>query len=220
MNAPPPTPQVAVRGEARLVVAPEIATVVVTVRTHARDRQTALERCRAGQDEVTGVLTAAGASVESVETAGLAVYPEQGEGRREEFAATVTTQVTVAELDTVGDLVVALGRLPDVTVSGPHWRLRPDSPAVEQARLAAVDDAVHRARQYAAAVGARLTELLEISDVGLSSARPRVAAPVAAVARFATEELRLDLAPAPQEVLGSVEVRFAMTPPDQEVFAG
>jgi len=220
MSTPPSSPQVAVRGEARLVVDPEIATVVVTARTSARDRQTALERCRAGQAEVTAVLTAAGASVEAVETAGLAVYPEHREGRREESAATVTSSVTVAQLDAVGELVVALGRLPDVTVSGPHWQLRPDSPVVEEARLAAVGDAVHRARQYAAAVGARLTELLEISDVGLSSARSRVAGPVAAVARFATEELRFDLAPAPQEVLGAVEVRFAMSPPDQEVFGG
>jgi uncharacterized protein len=220
MSAPPPTPQVAVRGEARLLADPEIATVVVTVDARARDRQTALERCRTGQAAVTAVLGAAGASVESVETTGLAVYPQQRDGHPVESAATVTTRVTVGRLDAVGDLVVALGRLPEVSVSGPHWQLRPDSPAVEQARLAAVGDAVHRARQYAAAVGARLTALVEISDVGLSSARPRVAAPMAAVARSAAEELRLDLAPAPQEVLGSVEVRFTMSQPDQEVFGG
>jgi uncharacterized protein YggE len=213
-------PQVAVRGEARLVVDPEIATVVVTVTGRARDRQTALERCRAGQAAVTAVLDAAGAAVESVETAGLAVYPDRRDGGRDDSVASLTTSVTVGRLDAVGELVVALGRLPDVAVSGPDWRLRPGSEAVERARLAAVQDAVHRARQYAAAVGARLTALLEISDVGLSGASPRFAAPVAAMARFGAEELRLDLAPAQQEVLGAVEVRFAMTEPDQEVFGG
>ncbi|MFW3172324.1 SIMPL domain-containing protein [Geodermatophilus sp. CPCC 206100] len=218
MSSPPP--QVAVRGEARLVVDPEIATLAVTVTTRARDRQTALERCRAGQDAVAAVLAAAGASVEAVETAGLAVYPEERPGHAAGSAATVSSQVTVGRTDDVGELVVALGRLDGVTVSGPHWQLRPDSRVVEEARLAAVRDAVHRARQYAAAVGARLTALLEISDVGLSSAGPRFAAPVAALARFAAEELRLDLTPAPQEVLGAVEVRFAMSEPDREVFGG
>ncbi|MGK5173166.1 SIMPL domain-containing protein [Geodermatophilus sp. CPCC 205761] len=213
-------PQVAVRGEARLVVDPEIAAVVVTVTARARDRQTALERCRAGQAAVTAVLDAAGAAVEAVETAGLAVYPYRRDGGREDSVASLTTSVTVARLDAVGELVVALGRLPDVAVSGPDWRLRPGSAVVERARLAAVQDAVHRARQYAAAVGARLTALLEISDVGLSGSSPRFAAPLAAMARFGSEELRLDLAPAPQEVLGAVEVRFAMSEPDQEVFGG
>ncbi len=213
-------PQVAVRGEARLVVDPEIATVVVTVTGRARDRQTALERCRAGQAAVTAVLDAAGAAVEAVETAGLAVYPDRRDGGRDDSVASLTTSVTVGRLDAVGELVVALGRLPDVAVSGPDWRLRPGSEVVERARLAAVRDAVHRARQYAAAVGARLTALLEISDVGLSGSSPRFAAPLAAMARFGSEELRLDLAPAQQEVLGAVEVRFAMTEPDHEVFGG
>ena len=94
---------------------------------------------------------------------------------------------------------------------GPSWRLRPDSPAVEQARLAAVRDAVHRARQYAAAFGAELTALLEISDAGLSGGGFRVAEAMGAMAAFGDSELSLDLTPARQEVHGSVEVRFTMS---------
>ena len=58
------SPQVVVRGEAMLVVEPEIADVDVTVRVRARDRQTALERCSARQDEVVAVVAAAGDAVE------------------------------------------------------------------------------------------------------------------------------------------------------------
>jgi uncharacterized protein len=43
---------------------------------------------------------------------------------------------------------------------------------------------------------------------------------VQAVARFESIAPALDLAPAPQEVHGSVEVRFAMSAPDPEVFRG
>jgi uncharacterized protein YggE len=115
--------------------------------------------------------------------------------------------------------VVALGRLDDVEVSGPFWRLRPDSPAAEQARLAAVRDAVTRARQYAAAFGAHLTALLEVSDTGPGGGGIRVAGAMVPMATFDTDP-HFDLVPARQEVHGTVEVRFTMSEPDQEVFRG
>jgi uncharacterized protein len=212
-------PQVLVRGEALLQAEPELAEVGVTVRVRARDRQTALERCQAAQERVTAAVTAAGDAVESAETTAVSVHLEVRDRRAPgEPVATVTTRVTVGRLDAVGDLVVALGRLDDVDVWGPSWRLRPDSPVVERARLDAVRDAVHRARQYAAAFGAELTELLEVRDAGLGGAR--VAAPMAAMARFESSEPHLDLTPARQEVHGAVEVRFAMSAPDQEAIRG
>jgi uncharacterized protein YggE len=215
----PPAPQVLVRGEAVLQVEPELADVWVTVRVRARDRQTALERCQAVQEQVTAVAAAAEDAVESAETTAVSVHLEVRDRRAPgEPVASVQTRLTVGRLDAVGDLVVALGRLDDVEVSGPTWRLRPDSHAVEQARLDAVRDAVHRARQYAAAFGAHLTALLEVSDVGLGGGGLRVAASMASVARFESSELHLDLTPPRQEVHGAVEVRFVMSAPDQEVF--
>ena len=210
-------PQVQVRGEALLQAEPELADVDVTVRVRARDRETALERCRAAHDQVAAVATAGGDAVETVETTAVSVYLEVRDRRAPgEPVACVQTRLTVGRLDAVGELVVALGRLDDVEVSGPTWRLRPDSPVLEQARLDAVGDAVRRARQYAAAFGAELTALLEVRDAGLGGAR--VAAPMAAMARFESSELHLDLTPPRQEVHGAVEVRFAMSEPDQEVF--
>ena len=213
-------PQVVVRGEALLVVDPEIADVDVTVRVRARDRQTALERCSARQDEVAAVVAAAGDAVEVAETTAVSVHLEVRDRRAPgEPVASLHTRLTLGRLDDVGELVVALGRLDDVEVSGPSWRLRPDSPAAERARLAAVTDAVTRARQYAAAFGAHLTALLEVSDTGVGAGGLRVAGAMASMARFEGEP-HLDLVPARQEVHGAVEVRFTMSQPDQEVFRG
>jgi uncharacterized protein len=215
-----PHPQVVVRGEAVLLAEPEVADVHVVVRVRARDRQTALERCSARQAEVTAVVTAAGEAVEIVETTRVAVHLEVRDRRAPgEPVASVSSRLTLGRLDAVGDLVVALGRLDDVDVEGPVWRLRPDSPVVEQARLDAVRDAVRRGRQYAAAFGAELTSLLEVSDTGSPGGGFRVAGAAASMARFEGEP-HLDLAPARQEVRGAVEVRFAMSEPDQEVFRG
>jgi uncharacterized protein YggE len=213
-------PQVVVRGEAMLIVDPEVADVHVTVRVRARDRQTALERCSARQEEVAAVVAAAGDAVEVAETAGVSVHLEVRDRRAPgEPVASLHTRLVLGRLDAVGELVVALGRLDDVEVSGPFWRLRPDSAAAEQARLAAVQDAVSRARQYAAAFGAHLTALVEVRDTGVADGGFQVAAPGASMARFQSEP-HLDLVPARQEVHGAVEVRFTMSEPDQEVFRG
>jgi uncharacterized protein YggE len=211
-------PHVLVRGEAVLLVDPEVADIGITVRTRARDRQTALERCAARQAEVTAVLASAGDAVENLETAGVSVHVEVRDRRAPgEPVASVHTRVTVNRLDLAGELVVALGRLDDVDVFGPTWRLRTDSPAYERARLDAVRDALHRARQYAAAFGAELTALLEVRDAGLSGGGFQVAGAMTPMGRFESD-ISLDLTPARQEVHGSVEVRFAMSEPDQEVF--
>lgn len=218
-------PTVAVRGEALLVVDPEVADLGVTVQTQARDRETALERCRARQDEVTALVRAAGDAVEAAETTRVAVQPgHRPDGTPGDPVAAQHTRLTIGRLDAVGDLVIALGRLDDVGVSGPAWRLRPDSPVYERARLAAVDDAVRRARAYAAAFGAELTALLEVSDTGMSGGL-RVAGAMETVALSVPGGLHLDLTPARSEVHGAVEVRFAMSAPDSgswstEVFRG
>lgn len=220
-DRPFPAPQVLVRGEALLSVEPELAELGITVRTRARDRKTALDRCRARQTEVEAVVAVAGDAVEKAETTGLSVHLEVRDRRSDgDPVAYLHTRLTVGRLDAVGDLVVALGRLDDVDVSGPAWQLRPDSVVPEQARHDAVRDAVHRARQYAAAFGAELTALLEVRDVGLSGGGLRVAGAMASMARFEGSEPHLDLTPAQQEVHGAVEVRFAMSEPDREVFRG
>src|SRR4051812_35328312 len=215
-----PVPQVTVRGEAYLLVEPELADVGVTVRTRARDRDTALERCAARQAEVMAVVAAAGDAVETAETAAVSVHLEVRDRRAPgEPVAAVHTRLTLGRTEAVGDLVVALGRLDDVEVDGRNWRLRRDSPVVARARLDAVRDAVHRARDYAAAFGAELTALLEVSDVGTSGGGFRVAGAMASMARFEGAP-QLDPTPARQEVHGAVEVRFAMSEPDREVFRG
>ena len=58
-----------------------------------------------------------------------------------------------------------------VEVAGPWWSLRPDSPAHREARHAAIADALLRAREYAEALGARVTALLELADAGAGISR-------------------------------------------------
>jgi uncharacterized protein len=213
-------PQVVVRGEAVLTVPPEVADLVATVRSVARDRETALERCRAGTDAVAAAVVGAGDAVETAETGMVSVQEQWQEKGPPMPTATVETRLVLSRLEVAGDLVVALGRLDDVSVAGPFWRLRPDSRGPEEARLAAIDDAVRRARLYAGAFGAEITGLVEIADAGLSRAgRARLGGESLGVAAaFEASAPRLELTPQRLQVHGSVEVRFSMSVPDPEVF--
>jgi uncharacterized protein len=62
-------------------------------------------------------------------------------------------RITVRDFTVVGELVASLSDEDLVTVAGPWWALRPDSPVYRDARLAAARDAMVRAREYADAFG-------------------------------------------------------------------
>jgi uncharacterized protein YggE len=209
------SPRVVVRGEAVAEVSPDAADLVVTVEVRDRRRDRALTLLAERQQELTAVLAAHRDALGTVATDAVSVYPEAPDGSRAGASvATTTTRVQLADLGAAAELAVAVAALADTSLHGPHWRLSPGHPAHQQVRTDAVADAIARARAYAAALGCRLTGLVEVRDVGTGGGHPRAAAFALAAAAP-----RLELQPAPQEVHGSVEVTFTMSPPDEEVFA-
>ncbi|GAA1035638.1 hypothetical protein GCM10009557_44060 [Virgisporangium ochraceum] len=215
-------PVVAVRGEINREVPPEIATVSVTVSARDRERQPALARLAERSTALGALLDGYAEAIERRETSGVYVYPEtKGAGERiVGYRGSVTLQVTVTDFAVLGELMLRLADQDQTTVGGPHWALRPDSPAYRQARHDAIGDALTRAREYAEALGARITRLLQLADAGLSgSGLPAEGAPIAVGMRamaFAADSgggPNFDLEPRLQHVYASVEARFAMTEP-------
>jgi uncharacterized protein len=125
--------------------------------------------------------------------------------------------VTVRGFAVLGDLVVGLADADMVTVTGPDWQLRPDSPVYRAARLAAAKDATRRAGEYAEAFGGRISGLVEAADSGLmgdtGQGRFMTSARVlsSTAAQDATPEFNFD--PAMQTVSAQVEARYTMTAP-------
>src|SRR5262249_27472394 len=98
--------------------------------------------------------------------------------------------------------------------SGPWWELRPGSPAHREARHAAIADALERAREYAAALGARVVRLIELADSGLDGhSVARGGFPAMSLSEGAADVPRIDLEPQRQHVQASVEARFAISEP-------
>ncbi|MFJ8581658.1 SIMPL domain-containing protein [Micromonospora sp. NPDC093277] len=206
-------PVVVVRGEAYREVAPELARFTVTASARDRDRETTLTRLAERAAAVRVLLDAAGPAVERRETGQLRVWPEtkrSGE-RVVAYHGSVTTAVTVADFTALGDLMLRLAEQDQVEVAGPAWALRPDSTAYREARHAAIADALARAREYAEALGARVTALVELADTGLAAAPPMLARAAYAGADDAPPELELD--PQPQPVQAAVEARFTISEP-------
>jgi uncharacterized protein YggE len=215
-------PVISVRGEAWLEAEPEIAVVTVTVQARDRDRRAVLDRLVTRNREVLDLVRGYGEAVEKLESGPVTAYPDRQKGQSERvarYAGQARVTVTVHDFTVLGELVAKLADLDLVTMAGPWWSLRPDSPVYRQARIAAARDAAQRAGEYAEAFGGRLGELIEVADVGLldgpgsQGARAIPASAMRMRGGAADEAPGLDLEPVRQPVTAHVDARFTMIVP-------
>ena len=216
-------PVISVRGEAWLEADPEIAVINVTVQARDRDQRAVLDRLAARNREVLDLVRGYGEAVEKVESGPVSAHPElKPKGQAERVARYVgqaRVHVTVSDFAVLGELVAKLADSDLVTVGGPWWSLRPDSPVYREARIAAARDATRRAQEYAQAFGGRLGDLIEAADAGLLTGRAdrgmlrAVAAPLPAPMSAARQEPSLDLEPVRQPVTAHIDARFTMVLP-------
>lgn len=208
----------AVRGEARLDVDPEVARLGVTVSARGTDRAATLSDLTRRNALALDLVKSYGDAVEKLETGAFSITPEPGKhGRGERIRAyhgRVHLTVELADFTALGELTTRLADLELTRVDGPWWALRPDSPAYAEARRTAVGEAVQRARAYAAALGTSLAALLELSDTGLLPPPAAMGGMRMAFAADASDTPPpLDLEPQRQTVTAEVTARFTMAPP-------
>ncbi|MEU4212050.1 SIMPL domain-containing protein [Streptomyces sp. NPDC026206] len=221
----PDTPRIAVRGEARLEVDPEIAHLGITVNARGTDRRNTLEDLTRRNNQVLDLLKSYGDTVEKLETGNFTITPQlTDKGRHERIRAyhgTVHLTATLADFTTLGELATRLAEHDLTRIDGPWWALRPDSPAHREARRQAVHEAVQRAREYAEALGAELTAVVELADTGAENtglpgyppAAPGGMMRTAGYGGAPAPTPALDLEPQRQTVYAHVNARFTMTRP-------
>ena len=218
----PEAPRIAVRGEARLEVDPEIARIGITVSSRGTERRHALDQLARRNTAALDLVRSYGDAVEKLETGAFVITPQWNDkGRGERIRAHhghVRLTATLNDFTALGELTTRLADLELTSVDGPVWALRPDSPAHREARTRAVAEAVQRAREYAAALDARLVALLELADSGAENTPPPYPPPPAgARAGYAGASggtaAPLNLEPRRQTVHAHVNARFTITPP-------
>ena len=136
-----PEPVISVRGEASLEVEPEIAIVWVSVQARDADRHRAVELLARRSGAVSSTIKGFGEAVEKLESQPVNVQPVFKDGKARErisgYLARAGFTVTVRDFAVLGEFVTGLADAEMVSVTGPDWRLRPDSPVYRAARLAA-----------------------------------------------------------------------------------
>ncbi len=220
-----------VSAEARQLVAPDYAVLDGLIEHTERSKAEALRSVTASLDRLTADLAARGA-VPFDEGAGRRPltwlahssatreerYHDKETGRVEpsgQVTATVALRVTVRDLDTLDDLSGVLAAHPSLNVHGVMWHVDWDNPAWPQVRTAAIGAAIHKARDYAAALGATLRQVEHIADVGLLGGDTAPYQP----GRRAAKSLGVGieqpgtpaLNPVPQELIATIEARFRTT---------
>ncbi|MFI6853581.1 SIMPL domain-containing protein [Streptomyces sp. NPDC050416] len=220
----PDAPRIAVRGEARLEVDPEIARIGITVAARGRDRRSALDDLTRRNAGVLDLVKSYGDAVERLETGAFSITPEltkHGRGERvRTYHGTVHVTTELTDFTALGELTTRLADLELTRVDGPWWALRPDSPAHREARKKAVREAVQRAREYAEALGTTLAALVELADIGAENAPPaypqapgRARSAAYGAAAENAPAAPLDLEPQRQRVHAQINARFTMVPP-------
>jgi uncharacterized protein len=206
-------PVVTVRGEAQLEGPPDLATLTLTL--HAAGDS--LERTRSelanGSTTVSQLLQRFEAAIERSSTSGLHVSPvfnRRTPPKITGYQGTFTTQIVVADLESLSSIVLELTAVPNSQIDGPWWSLRPENPMFREARIAAIADARRRADDYAAAFNTTVANLIEVSDLdsGFAGVREMRAFAMAK----AGDDAAFEFQPAMQTVSGHVTVRFSLKP--------
>lgn len=216
MNSSATSPIVTVRGEATSEVAPELATVSAAVNTAGSSSEQVTAELAAGSQRLADIVERFARAVEKSSTSGLWVHPvtdRRNSAKITGYRGSFSRQVVVHDFTLLSDLVLALAALPQTQVSGPAWSMRADSPAYREVRLAAIGDGRRRADDYAAAFGAHVDGLLEISDLEPGTGFPMVAGASFAAARSMGVEASFDFEPQLQAISGRVTLRFVISSP-------
>lgn len=223
---------VSVRAEARQLVAPDYAVVDGRIEHTAGSKAEAVGLVTASLDRLTADLSALGA-----------VPFDEGTGRRPltwsahssttqeeryhdketgrlvrsgEVTARVALRVTVRDPDILSDLGGALAAHPALDVHAVTWHIDWDNPAWPRVRATAIQAAIGKARDYAAALGATLRQVEHVADTGLLGSEAGPYEPGRVLA-FRASSASLEqagtptLTPVPQELVATIEARFRTT---------
>jgi uncharacterized protein YggE len=170
-------------GEARQLVAPDYAVVDGLIEHTAGSKQEAVRSAAATVDRLTTDLAALGGvpvdegtqrrpltwSAHSSAT-GEERYHDKETGRWErtgQVTATVAVRVTVRDLDILDAVSAVLAADQSLNVHAVTWHVDWDNPAWPQVRAAAIQAAIHKGRDYAAALGGTLQQVEHVADTGL-----------------------------------------------------
>lgn len=213
--AEPPTPTITVMGEGQVSRAPDMATITLTVTADGASGAAAMAKVATGLTGVLARLKGEGIEDRDMQTSGLNLSPRWDEPRPGSntppkivgFVASSTVSVRVRALDHLGPVIDGVVSDGANGFSGLSFGLADPAPAQDDARKAAVADALHKAQLYATAAGVKLGAVMAISDQSASPGPYPMAAPM-----MMAKSAPMPVAQGEIELDASVTMVFAITP--------
>jgi uncharacterized protein YggE len=229
----PTGPLLSVRGDARLTVAPDYVILSGVIELSRDAKADAVRAAAAALDGLTADLAALGAVALSAETdrsqltwsaQSAATRPERADNEQTghyeptgRVTATVDVMIAARDFDLLDALGAALASHESFNVRDAGWHVDWDNPAWPQVRAAAIQAAIHKGHDYAAALGGSLHSVEHIADAGLlggsgdsSSFRFNSRAMARGVSGGGESDAP-SLDPVPQELAATIEARFTAT---------
>lgn len=169
-----PQRTVTVVGNGQVDVAPDQAIARLGVQTEAATASGALADNTQQMQALLSSLTDAGVVRADIQTQSIQLYPRYAEPRSTVVTATPqiagyiaanVVEVRVRNLDNLGTLLDAAVSAGGNTIENVRFVVSDTSARMDDAREAAVTDALRKARQLATLTGAQLGEVLSISEV-------------------------------------------------------
>ena len=168
---------VSINGSGVVYLSPDVATFNLGVATEASDVKAATTESSQVIEEIRQVLEKYGVAPADVQTTNFSVYPisdysVEFESANLRYRVDNTVNVTVRELESLGEILDAVIGAGANSIYGIQFGLSDTEPAYTQAMQAAVLNAQERAEAIAAAAGAELGPIQSISTYYGSGASP------------------------------------------------
>jgi uncharacterized protein YggE len=161
-----------VSGTGEVAVAPDMARISLGVLAQAETAADAVRAMSADMEKVLASLTAAGIDAKDVQTGALRVdvqqtYDEATQSARVTgYTAVTDVNVNVMDLATLGQTLDAVVQDGANQMNGLSFDLKDRKPALDEARRAAVADAMDKAQLYAQAAAVTLGPITMLTEGG------------------------------------------------------
>jgi uncharacterized protein len=170
LTAAGPANTVTVSGQATVTSPPDEAVVVLTVENDAATAPAAMDATSVQSQKMLDRLKSDGIPESAIQTSSITLYPVRtydpttGKETLTGYRATNSIKVTLKDAPTVAKVLAAGVETGATQVSGPEWRLRDDSQAVNDALKQAAVNARSKAESLAAAEGVGVGEVLTMTE--------------------------------------------------------
>ncbi len=202
---------IAVSGTGRVTLTPDLARISVGVQNDGEDAAAAVAENNQRTAEVIKTLGRAGIAEEDIQTTNFSIYPQEERDRDGKlisirYVVNNTVQITVRDLEQVGEILDAVVSSGANTVAGIEFDITDRSAASENALKAAVADAQAQAEILADAAGVQLGSVQSISTLVTGGITPPFVRNE--VVAFAAADV--PISPGQMEIVIQVQVIFGI----------